>query len=329
MRIPYPQILNELSFQECPSRELFVARMRGLKNVMARMHEIGFAYASVKSRGIYGRRCTCGMTLREWLFERGVASPEERTLKDFFRTVISKTPVFEDTPDEFVGMCDFDMFFNGNRIYPNQEAEIPAFLVSLKNQLPSVALDGGAFSGRRDVAVGIHELDELGNLQSHDEVLTVVSDVAGAESFRGKSVERIVRELTTGRAVIDAQSDLWPDMSFSDEALEQLEQFDVKNCLLVGALIKLYAAFVKCVKSGVRDLQREFGSRKSLIMTESETVQNQFAETRTFHWSDGSRLCLPHLRINLQYRIHFLPDFDSGKLYVGYVGPHLPTGKFR
>lgn len=329
MRIPYPQILNEQSFQESPSREVFVERMRGLKDVMARMREIGFAYVAVKSRGVYFRRCVCGMTLREWLFEKGVASPEERTLKEFFRAVISKTPVFEDAPDEFAGICDFDMFFNGRRIYPNPDGEIPAFLVSLKNQLPTVALHTGEFSGKRDMVVGVQELDEFGDLQMHDEALAVVSDVAGAESFRGQSVERIVRELTTGRAVIDVQSELWPDMSFSHEALEQLERFDVKSGLLVGALIKLYGAFTKCVKSRSRDIQREFGSRKSLIMTESETVQNQFAETRTFHWSDGIRLCLPHLRINLQYRIHFLPDFDSGKLYVGYVGPHLPTGKFH
>ena len=327
MRIPYPQILNEKSFSECPSREVFAERMRALKGVMARMHEIGFAFVAVKSRSIYGRHCVGNMSFREWLFSRGT-SPEERTLKEFFRTVMSKTPDFEELPDEYVGTCDFDLLFGGQRLYPNPNGEIPAFLVSFKNALPSVVLDVGEFSGKRIVSIEIHEMDELCDLLFREESLPVVSDVLGAESFRGQSVGRIVQELDSGHSILNAKKDLWPNMSFSDEALEQLERFDARIDLLVGVQIKLYSAFTRCVESGTRDLQREYGSRKSLVMSESETVQNQFAETRRFHWPDCSRLCFPHIRLNLQYRIHFLPDYVSRKLFVGYIGPHLPTGKY-
>lgn len=303
--------------------------MHGLKCVMDHMHELGFGYAIAKSRGLFNKTCAYGMTFREWLFDKRGTTPEERTLKDFFRSVVAKTPTFEDAPDEFVGACDFDMFFGGRQIYPDSDGQIPAFLVSLKNALPSVALETGEFSGKRNFPVTIREMNELGELSSHEEQLAVASDADGVDSFRGGMTERIVGELTSGRAVIDAQRDLWPNMSFSQEALEQLETFDVKNGLLVGSLIRLYGAFTRCIKSRTRDLPGEYGSRKTIVMTESETVQNQFEETRTFRWSDCKRLCLPHLRINLQYRIHFLPDFASGKLFIGYIGPHLPTGKFR
>lgn len=329
LKIPYPQILNEQSFTECPSRELFSERMRGLKRVMDDMHELGFSYAVAKSRGIYDRRCVGGRTLREWLLDKNATDPEERTLRTFFRTVLTKTPAFEDVPDEFTGTCDFDLFFGGRQIWPGPNAEIPAFLVSLQNTLPSVALNTGAFSGKRNLAVEIQELDERGNLTHCSETLAVATDSAGVESLRGTITERLVRELTTGRAILEAQRDLWPAISFSVEAREQLERIDVRTDLLVGSLMRLHTAFTRCVLSGTTALQNEYGSRKSIIMTESETVKNMHMKTRTFHWSDGSRVCLPHVRLNLQYRIHFLPDFSTRTLFVGYIGPHLPTGKYR
>ena len=325
LRIPYPQILNELSFVESPSHEAFMAKMLELKRVMDAMHRIGFSYIVAKSRGIYERVCYSNVTFRSWLFDKNVLNPEEKTLKDFFKSTMIKTPAFEDDPDLFVGCCDFDLFFERVRIYGGGSTDIPAFLVSYLNCLPSIVLKVGRFSEGSEFLLEKHELLECGEIDMRYESVNVVSTETEAVSLRNSVTERIVTEIHSGQIILDVCEDLWPNLSFSDEVMASLPVFDVVSGHLIGDLIRLHSAFVSCLNKGSRDLRKEFGSTKSLIMNESDSTRHQYPDSRTFHWNGERRDCWPHLRMNRKNRMHFLPDYDARRLYVGYIGPHLPT----
>ncbi len=325
LRIPYPQILNELSFVACVSHEEFLSRMQELKCVMDAMNRIGFSYAVAKSHGIYERVCYSGTTFRKWLFDKNALNSQERMLKGFFKIAMSKTPAFEEAPDSFVGYCDFDLFFEGEQIYGGGSTYIPAFLLSYLNRLPSIALNVGRFSMGGGFLLEKHELLESGEIDIRQEAVDVVATGAGAELFSDPVTQRIVKEVHSGQAILDVCENLWPYLSFSDEVIAQLPAFDVANGHLVGDLIRLHSAFEICLNGGSRDLRKEYGSTKSLIMDESDSTKHQYPNSRTFHWNGVRRDCWPHLRLNIKERMHFLPDFDAKKLYIGYVGPHLPT----
>lgn len=73
------------------------------------------------------------------------------------------------------------------------------------------------------------------------------------------------------------------------------------------------------------------------VPTESETTVNQFGSYRVFPVptdveSSGKVMMLAHIRLGQSDtrapRLHYYDDVDgTGKIYVGYIGPHLPNTK--
>ena len=325
LKIPYPQILNELSFGACTSHEDFLGKMVQLKGVMDAMHRIGFSYLIGKSSSIYEKDCYPGVKFRNWLAGKVRLTPEERTLKDFIMWAISKTPAFEESPEYFVGSCEYDLFFGGVQIYNPVGCVIPAFLVSYCNELPSVALASGVFSKGNSFIITKHELNEDCMVRETFESVSACTTINGVEAFRDTLQARIVDLVCSGRAILDVCKELWPHMSFSDEVERALPTMDVGNGLIVNCLLKLHAAFNKCLDAGCRDFRSAYETTKSLAMDESDSTRQAYPDSRTFHWKGRSRDCWAHLRINRKFRIHFIPDFVDEKLYIGYIGPHLPT----
>ena len=325
LRIPYPQILNELSFGACASHEDFLEKMVQLKGVMDAMRRIGFSYLIGKSNSIYEKTCYPGVKFRNWLAGKVCFTPEEKTLRDFIMGAITKTPAFEETPEYFVGNCEYDLFFGGVQIYNPASYGIPAFLVSYCNALPSIALASGVFSEGDSFIVTKHELNEDCMVREKPEPVSVCTTPNSVEAFRDTLQARIVEGVRSGRTILDVCKELWPYMSFSDEVERALPTMDVGNGLIVNCLLKLHSAFVKCLDSGCRDFRNACETTKSLAMDESDSTRRAYPDSRTFHWQGRRRDCWPHFRINRKFRIHFIPDFEDLKLYIGYIGPHLPT----
>jgi len=69
------------------------------------------------------------------------------------------------------------------------------------------------------------------------------------------------------------------------------------------------------------------------VTPESEsTLKNpKFAKMRTFLCPpDDERLFSLHIRVTPgEWRIYFIADCPGKPVYVGYIGPHLPTTKFH
>jgi hypothetical protein len=78
-------------------------------------------------------------------------------------------------------------------------------------------------------------------------------------------------------------------------------------------------------------------SKSNVALQESEATQNdpRLANLRIFAVPediapDGKAHMFPHLKIGQRLRVHFLDAVASnGKIFVGYIGPHLPTQLFR
>ncbi|MCI0674045.1 MAG: hypothetical protein L0Y64_26665, partial [Myxococcaceae bacterium] len=57
----------------------------------------------------------------------------------------------------------------------------------------------------------------------------------------------------------------------------------------------------------------------------------QFGAERIFLCPDGERRVFRlHSKVRVgEWRVYFIPDRESGRVTVGYIGPHLSTVRFR
>ncbi len=61
------------------------------------------------------------------------------------------------------------------------------------------------------------------------------------------------------------------------------------------------------------------------VSGESDSTMRFYSGQRRFKLPDGRReLFEAHIKIG-DLRFHFYPDNQEHKVYVGYIGPHLPT----
>jgi hypothetical protein len=66
-----------------------------------------------------------------------------------------------------------------------------------------------------------------------------------------------------------------------------------------------------------------------VISPESEQTMNQYGNLRTFSLPDDRREIFElHVKTG-ELRFHFYPDNDNRIIYVGYIGPHLSTVKYK
>lgn len=66
------------------------------------------------------------------------------------------------------------------------------------------------------------------------------------------------------------------------------------------------------------------------VSTESQSVKTNptLTSQREFHFGGDLKICLLHIKIR-DIRIHFYPDYENRKGYVGYIGKHLDTAKYK
>ncbi|UII21654.1 hypothetical protein [Fulvivirga ligni] len=65
------------------------------------------------------------------------------------------------------------------------------------------------------------------------------------------------------------------------------------------------------------------------ISPESQSTMQQFGEERRFRMPNGgTQIFELHIKTGL-FRFHFYPDNNTKKIYIGYIGPHLRTTRYK
>jgi hypothetical protein len=64
------------------------------------------------------------------------------------------------------------------------------------------------------------------------------------------------------------------------------------------------------------------------VSGESKNVKNnpKLKKERIFFLPNGTKQFFEkHIKLSGGFRLHFYPDETQKKIYIGYVGPHLPN----
>ena len=146
------------------------------------------------------------------------------------------------------------------------------------------------------------------------------------EYYRG--VEYCERQLGKLDQLKDSGEKIFPALVFGDMVYDWLDRSNLSVTAfrrIIRHLYRLNRFFEDGVSRGNCDLRI-----LPHCSGESESTRNQFSSAREFLIHGREYDCEWHLKIIADnIRIHFFPDFENRKVYVGYIGRHLPTSQYR
>lgn len=321
VKVPFPVILNEVAFAPCASRRDFIGRLEELDELVLAFRAYGYGMRFAYSRTLLKKTCWAQVDFGKWLYGQKPVDPRERTLRQKLLAMIANGTSFEDLGLQY----GYDFLWNGRLIYGGGTGcPVPAFLVSYDWGLPSAALAIGVFRGTVNFRLQKEELTADGQLVREIVGLLAFSEKRQLLDHSKGLEERVVQAVQSGVALLDVCKCLLPRISFSEDVCSSLPRISFSDFPVVRELMRLHAVFEKCLEQGTTDFYSAYGRLKSLAMRESDTRMAEWPHCRDFKWADGTiRKCEPHVKVGNHNRIHFSPGFDSGVLYVGYIGPHL------
>ena len=307
-------ILNELSIQgnNMNREEMNHAISHFLKVCQKLFHEKGdpnFFYTTE----LLTKELISGYTIHDWLKSSEVSQQE----KAFFRMIINRKQLIKGT--DFLGSELIVEVGNGEKISAVgclAAYESESYVVSMNTSL----------LWRADQIAGTYV-----TLEQDDRQVSIVNCCFEEQlySLREKEKSRTKLMVSSGKELWEKRELLYPHLRFCDSVKEQLGE----------ARISLHTQMIMERLQLLEDYFKDFDGRfdKNDVgyrcRGESETVEksNDLRRLRVFKTPYGKEEFFGwHISFagNFPGRIHFIPDAEHRLGIVGYIGKHLPTGKF-
>ncbi|MEG1094996.1 MAG: hypothetical protein RSE08_07745 [Lactococcus sp.] len=164
---------------------------------------------------------------------------------------------------------------------------------------------------------------------SSDVELKNISNLDHLTNLVNEEIEELSSSISSGYDVWEQRKKLFPNLEFCSSVKAQLiedsQGFHIKQVLKKLKRMDIYFG----------NHNRQYSPQELGLdaRTESDTVQQdpQLKRLRLFQLPDGtSQHFFDHVGFTGNYcgRIHFYPDTENQKCYIGYIGKHLKTKKF-
>jgi len=254
-----------------------------------------------------------------WLNDKTV-DKEERL---FVKTVAGKAPFLEecfkseeDNRDEI-----FEFLFENDTAH--------GLGVAYLWEAPAVSLDGEGRFAADPILILLRLLGEDNEFKEEMvEVccLTTLQQVSRREPWIRNRVQGEVR---TGTELWKRRESLFTSLTFCSDAQQQLQKLNGREPYFRQVLRHLFELdhYVAHWRSGPFALAGISWSEES-----GETLQHpEYGPMRRFHCPDGVKRTFSfHTKpTGGNVRIHFFPLREEKMAYVAYVGPHLPTVRYK
>lgn len=308
-------------------------RIRALAETLGALDQLGARRILRSVRDAADRDLRDGHGLRHWCFDRQTARDEGR----FVAQRLGKAP-FIDGVDGLFAAAE-----GGRAIQPSIGGvlSLAGGHVALTDSL-LVLLGGTNWPPNKPVVVHLEVL--TGEDEWTDEVIVDAADCAmEVEAIAASVTRKIETAISSGQALLDRLPELFPRLVLGTKAEEQVSA-------LTGA-----EPFFRQVLRHLRALQRAaedwtqgtpFSPEGVTYSVESQaTLQDgnlgslrDFPTPSGFHgdrWTLHTKLTGGN-GVRLYYKTQEFEDAESGAetirrllIAIGYVGPHLPTARFR
>lgn len=135
----------------------------------------------------------------------------------------------------------------------------------------------------------------------------------------------INRGITDGQTLWSQRDTLFPHLILCGKVNEQLQKLGTsKRINQIREKLTILNQFASKWQNGAFNLDA-LNQCAIVASPESPSTLSKFGAFREFYLPSGKReLFSLHIKTG-DLRIHFLPDDQNNKIYVGYIGPHLRT----
>ncbi|ADB39415.1 hypothetical protein [Spirosoma linguale] len=268
---------------------------------------------------LYNLPLASDYTVGSWLSDERV----DPVLRDRFRQIAANPPLLKDDEIEALSVFERSIFC---LIEPAGTPEAKGFGAAyLGNWLLLSLLTHDQWNTRQ--ISGWHWfLDNDGQEKTENVIVSHFATVADVELHK-PWIQRQQNELLQRSIdVWEKRTEFFSDIILCGDVQKQLRKVGMSSYLTqIIARLRTLNGFAASWTSGDFDLTALKTKTNLDVSVESPSTMNLHSASRRFKLPDGRReLFEMHIKTG-NFRFHFYADNQNRKVYVGYIGPHLPT----
>ncbi len=192
-----------------------------------------------------------------------------------------------------------------------------------------------ALSAWRKTHIEVWVLELGANPETRNETILNIFDESSLETHKEELVQRRNALLNTAKDIWVQRTELFPHLELLQNQIGgALQNWSARRDILLGArdalnvLERLGEKWDEGEYSEYRHQYLKDLGLSAEVSGESESVnKNPEKRKKRFFWlEDGQKVYFEnHVKLPNGYRLHFYPDIEQKRIYVAYLGPHLPT----
>lgn len=271
----------------------------------------------IATEDFYNFRVSSTYGINDWLNDSLV----KKKYKDFFRTFRNMKCNSIDKND--YPLNEFIIMMNGHALVST------GCLFALENDEDVVSVVTDKLWSNNLINGKLNSVSCSNILTTSERKVENIYDKSQIALLKSKFKSQSFKEISSGQDLWEKRKELFPNLVFCENVKAQLykdsEKFHIDQ--VIKRLLGLQQYFENC------DEVYNPSKLGLYARTESESVKKNpdLRALRLFKKPDGiSEYFYDHIGFVGKYcgRIHFIPDNENKKCYIGYIGRHLPTKKY-
>lgn len=241
-----------------------------------------------------------------------------------FRSIATRQPFF--SMDDIENLSDlFEVRFN-------EDSSFEALRAAAWYDSPLVGFPTRSPWMASPIHVSVTQLDQETEIRQSTLELINFFSLGIFEQHLPEFLEKRNDLLRSGRTIFDEKETLFPGLIFCGKTPQQLCNWSAGHIILhqVKEILTVLNHFCEVWGNDSfpayhHDALKVLGLNHA-VSGESSTVLNKprLRAEREFWLPCGRKEVFQnHAKLNNGFRLHFFPEPDSKKIYVGYIGPHL------
>lgn len=253
-----------------------------------------------------------------WLNDKRV----DRDLKDRFRLIVANPPLLTGEEVGALSIFERSLFsLNEPAIIPEAKGFGAAFL----GEMLLLSLFTSEQWNTYELTGWHWYLDSDGEEKTAPVTVPHFATLDHFEHHKAWIQQRQQEQLQRSSDVWEKRSEFFSNLTLCGDVKRQLKTVGLSGYLnQIIDRLRTLDTFTSTWKSREFDLNRLKGGTNLRVSGESDSTMRIYSGQRRFKLPDGRReLFELHIKVG-DLRFHFYPDDSEKKVYVGYIGPHLP-----
>lgn len=320
-------VINEHSLQEASDEHEARTWMKQfVKTIQKAADQYKVSRSLRMNRDIFDATLASNYHFRQWLNEK-----KGDPMRGYLRRLIDrKLPPWEDLPDLDGEVMRYEFYHPG---FTHKAPEICGLWVSHRLKALAISLPSSKWWDSKYLDLNVQWMEEDEDSKINQETVKIIHASRPKHVCEhAKWIEKRHRnDIQDGDALWNRRAALFPSLSFCAETEKQIQGLEKNKLRLVLHQLSDLETYCRGWKTGGFTGDNLLGNPHR----EGEATRNKYGYKRIFLCPDGKhRFFSWHTRITQDWRLYFIPISDlergkTGKMIIGYVGPHLPTKKYK